>query len=70
MVIDVRNVSKSTEDKLRTHIISKFGYRKKGELSKTIESAILFYLEHPDLFEKWKKEKELKIKTLKKSFDF
>ncbi len=69
MVIEGKNISKSTEEKFKNHIISKFGYTKKGSVSKTLENAILFYLENPDLFEKWKKEKKLKIKTLKQSFD-
>ncbi len=70
MVIDVRKVSKSTEDALRNHIISKYKRMKKGELSKTVEDAILFYLENQEDFEKWKKEKILRIKTLKKNFEF
>lgn len=70
MVINLKKISIDTENKLRDHIISKFGYRRKGEMSKTLEFAILFYLENQELFEKWKKEKELKIKTLKSSFNF
>lgn len=70
MVINLKKISIDTENKLRDHIISKFSYRKKGEMSKTVDDAILFYLEHQELFEKWKKEKELKIKTLKSSFNF
>lgn len=70
MGIDVRKVSKTTEDKLRKFIISKDGRMKKGKLSETVEDALLFFLENQELFEKWKKEKILKIKTLKKSFEF
>ena len=70
MGIDVRKVSKSTEDQLKEFIISKHGRMKKGILSETVEEALLFFLENQELFEKWKKEKNLKIKTLKNSFNF
>lgn len=71
MGIDVRKVSKTTEDQLNQFIKSKYGKkRKKGKLSETVEDALLFFLENQEDFEKWKKEKNLKIKTLKNSFQF
>ena len=68
MGIDVRKVSKNTENQLKEFIISKHGRMKKGILSKTVEDALLFYLENQEDFEKWKKEKNLKMKTLKENF--
>ena len=69
MVIDLRNLDEKTEEKLRKYLKKDVGYIKRGSLSKTVEEAIEFYLENPDLLNQWRKNKKIK-KTLKASTIF